>query len=109
MLIEGNPKKDGNNLNDDITLIDSPSHQQLAYEAALQSIVLLQNKNNLLPLDMNGQKSVAVIGPHIDAHYAFMSNYHGDRCGCPGDGGVDSCIKSPLETIKQKMKFHLVF
>jgi len=99
------PKKDENNLNDDITLIDSPSHQQLAYEAALQSIVLLQNKNNLLPLDMNGQKSVAVIGPHIDAHYAFMSNYHGDRCGCPGDGGVDSCIKSPLETIKQKMKF----
>jgi hypothetical protein len=92
----------------DIALIDSPQHQQLTLEAALQSIVLLQNKNSLLPLDMNEKKSLAVIGPHIDAHEVLMGNYHGARCGCPDDGGLNgdySCIESPLEAIKRKMKF----
>lgn len=101
-------KMDENHPEIDITLIDSPEHQQLALEAALQSIVLLQNKNNILPLDMNEKKSLALIGPHIDAHGVFMGNYHGARCGCSSDSGVIggySCIESPLEAIKSKMKF----
>ena len=101
-------KKDKNNPEMDITLIDSPQHQQLALEAALQSIVLLQNKDSFLPLNMNEEKSVAVIGPHIDGRAVFMGNYHGDRCGCSGDGDFlrdFSCIESPLEAIKRKMKF----
>ncbi len=39
----------------------SEKHQQLALESAHKSIVLLQNKNNLLPFD-NTIKKVAVIG-----------------------------------------------
>ncbi|NLA84614.1 MAG: hypothetical protein GX854_08875 [Clostridiales bacterium] len=40
-------------------------HKQLALDAARESIVLLKNQNNILPLDKN-LKSVAVIGPVAD-------------------------------------------
>ncbi len=43
---------------------DDPTSAQVALEAAHQGIVLLQNKNNLLPLDLAKVKSVAVIGPN---------------------------------------------
>lgn len=47
-------------------LIDDRHHsegnQQVALEAALKSMVLLKNDNNLLPLD-KGTKKVAVLGP----------------------------------------------
>ena len=98
-------KKAKNNPEIDIASIDSPQHQQLALEAALQSIVLLQNKNNLLPLDADEKKSLVVIGPHIDGNEVFMGNYHGARCDCPGDGGDYNCIESPLEAIKRKTRF----
>lgn len=44
---------------------NSPEHQQVAYQSALESIVLLENKNNILPLS-NSLKSIAVIGPGAD-------------------------------------------
>ena len=96
-------KKEKRNPEADIASIDSPEHQQLALEAALQSIVLLQNENSLLPLDKG--VSLALIGPHLDAKEAFMSNYHGDRCGCSTEKcnlGSSGCIESPLEAV-QKM------
>jgi len=101
-------KKSTENPDSDIASIDSPEHRQLALEAALQSIVLLENKNNILPLDNNNNKSLAVIGPHIDAHGALMGNYHGAKCGCRSDGGINkdfSCIESPLQAIKRNMKY----
>lgn len=42
------------------------SSAQLAYEAACQSMVLLQNKDNILPLDDKKLKSIALIGAHAD-------------------------------------------
>lgn len=41
---------------------NSPEHQAIAKEAALQSIVLLKNKDNILPLS-KATKTIAVIGP----------------------------------------------
>src|SRR5205085_189282 len=46
--------------------IDSPAHRQLALRAAQESIVLLKNTNNLLPLDRSAVKTIAVIGPFAD-------------------------------------------
>lgn len=46
---------------DKISLLDSPPHRQLALEAAEQSIVLLQNKNDTLPMALAGKK-VALFG-----------------------------------------------
>ncbi len=45
------------------SVIDSPEHRQLALKAARESIVLLTNQNNFLPLDKSKLKTVAVIGP----------------------------------------------
>lgn len=41
---------------------DKELHHELAKKAAAESIVLLKNKNNILPLDKNKVKSIAVIG-----------------------------------------------
>mmetsp|Transcript_28390 Transcript_28390/g.76907 ORF Transcript_28390/g.76907 Transcript_28390/m.76907 type:complete len:821 (+) Transcript_28390:115-2577(+) len=101
-------KKSTMNPDVDVASIDSSQHQQLALEAALQSIVLLKNENNRLPLDKNERKSLAVIGPHINAHGALMGNYHGAKCGCRSDGGINkdfSCVESPLQAITGKVKF----
>ena len=48
------------------TVIDSPEHRQLALRTAQESIVLLTNKNNLLPLDKSKIKRIAVLGPHAN-------------------------------------------
>ncbi|MDZ7292228.1 MAG: glycoside hydrolase family 3 C-terminal domain-containing protein [candidate division KSB1 bacterium] len=53
---------------------DSPAHRQLARRAAQESIVLLKNDGNLLPLKKN-LKSIAVIGP--DASKVRLGGYSG--------------------------------
>jgi beta-glucosidase len=46
---------------------NSPEHQQLALKAAHEAIILLKNKDNLLPLDRSKYKRIAVIGPNAAA------------------------------------------
>jgi len=48
-------------------ITNSPEHQKLALQAAHESIVLLKNQNNLLPLNSPKYKRVAVIGPNAGA------------------------------------------
>lgn len=45
-------------------VIGSSKHQSIALEAARESIVLLKNANNLLPLNKNVKKKMAVLGPN---------------------------------------------
>ncbi|NJD03797.1 MAG: aminotransferase class V-fold PLP-dependent enzyme [Ruminiclostridium sp.] len=45
--------------------VNCDTHKKLALKAAQESIVLLKNKDNLLPLDKNIE-SIAVIGPNAD-------------------------------------------
>ena len=45
------------------SVIDSPEHRELAAKCARESMVLLTNKNNFLPLDKSKLKTIAVIGP----------------------------------------------
>ena len=47
-------------------IVHAPAHVALARKIAEESIVLLQNKNKILPLQMDRLKSVAVIGPNAD-------------------------------------------
>jgi len=56
-------------------VIDSPEHRAVALKTAQESIVLLQNRNHLLPLDRAKLKSIAVIGPLADR--TVMNNYNG--------------------------------
>lgn len=86
--------------------IDTAEHRTLAYEAAQQSIVLLQNKGGLLPLKKSGNK-IAVVGPHVNATDLLLSNYHGSRCldpntKGPGSGNYFGCISTPLGAVTKK-------
>lgn len=59
--------KDANN---SLQLVNNAQHQAVALEASRESIVLLKNKNNILPLNKNWKK-IAVIGPNAtNAGYA---------------------------------------
>ena len=59
-------------------ITNSPEHQKLALQAAHESIVLLKNQNNLLPLDRSKYKRVAVIGPNAgELHLGGYSNKPG--------------------------------
>ena len=49
-----------------VKVTNSQIHRDLAVAAARRSIILLKNENNLLPLDRNELKSIAVIGPNAD-------------------------------------------
>jgi beta-glucosidase len=55
---------------------DAPEHRQLALQAARESIVLLKNDNNTLPLRKD-LKSIAVIGPNADDVPVLLGNYNG--------------------------------
>ena len=45
-------------------VICSPEHRALSLRTARETIVLLSNKGNILPLDRSKVKTIAVIGPH---------------------------------------------
>jgi len=56
-------------------VIDSPAHRELALKVAQESIVLLQNQRDLLPLDTRKLTHIAVIGPL--ANRVIVNNYNG--------------------------------
>jgi beta-glucosidase len=68
-------------------MLEGQGHLDLAREAARQSLVLLKNEGNLLPLDMSKLKKVAVIGPMAGA------------CHLGGYSGRASDLISPLAGI----------
>ena len=56
-------------------VIANAAHHQIALRAARESIVLLQNKNNILPLKRDTK--VAVIGPNANDSVMMWGNYNG--------------------------------
>jgi beta-glucosidase len=54
----------------------SPAHRELSLRAARESIVLLKNQNDILPLKKD-IKTIAVIGPNADAPEVLLGNYNG--------------------------------
>jgi len=74
----------------DKDVIESDEHHNLALKAARESIILLKNKNNFLPLSRD-IKSIAVIGPN--ANKAVLGAY----------SGKPSRTISVLEGIKNKI------
>ncbi|MDB5117314.1 MAG: glycoside hydrolase family 3 domain protein [Mucilaginibacter sp.] len=49
-----------------LDVLNSKQHDEVALEAARKSLILLKNTNNLLPLNPNSIKTIAVIGPNAD-------------------------------------------
>lgn len=71
---------------------DSAAHRQMSLQTSRESIVLLKNDNNALPLKKN-LKTVAVIGPNADDADVLLGNYNGQP----------SKSVTPLEAIKNKL------
>jgi len=74
---------------------NTPEHQAIARKIAEEGIVLLKNENNILPLDINKVKSIAILGPMAKKKTGF--------------GGGSSMVRSkyevtPLKGIKAKCK-----
>ena len=72
----------------------TPEHQQAAYKVASESIVLLKNDDQLLPIHTDKTKTIAVIGDNADRKQAH--------------GGFSSAIKAkyeitPLQGLKNKI------
>nr|WP_284385080.1 glycoside hydrolase family 3 protein [Dyella flava] len=55
--------------------VDSAAHRRLALQAALESVVLLKNTHDILPLKQGIR--LAVIGPNADTLETLEANYHG--------------------------------
>jgi len=60
----------------DSKVIDCEAFRNLALKAAKKSMVLLKNKNSILPLD-KCIKTIAVIGPNVDSKDVLLGNYNG--------------------------------
>lgn len=74
-----------------VSVIGNAEHVALSLKAAQESMVLLTNKNHILPLDKSRIKTIAVIGPHANMFTA------GGYSGRP----VQSV--NPLQGIKNRM------
>ena len=59
------------------SIMDSKKHRQIALDMARQTIVLLQNKGHILPLQKNSKEKIAVIGPNADNEPLMWGNYNG--------------------------------
>lgn len=57
------------------SVVDSKEHRQLALRMAHESIVLLQNRKNVLPL--NKKMKIAVVGPNANDSVMQWGNYNG--------------------------------
>ncbi len=58
-------------------VIECQQHKELADKMARESMVLLKNKNNYLPLDASKIKRIAIIGPNADNDTVQLGNYNG--------------------------------
>ncbi|PTX18863.1 beta-glucosidase [Pontibacter mucosus] len=75
-------------------VVRNEAHVQLARQVAQESIVLLKNEKQLLPLSKN-LKSIAVIGPNADNRYNQLGDYTAPQ--------PESNITTVLEGIKAKV------
>ena len=72
--------------------LEAPEHKALALKMAQQSIVLLKNENNVLPLKKTIKK-IAVLGPNADNRISVLGNYNGNP----------SKVVSLLDGLKEKL------
>lgn len=57
--------------------MSSKKNAQLSLDMARQSIVLLQNNKNILPLKKQSNEKIAIVGPNADNEPMMWGNYNG--------------------------------
>jgi beta-glucosidase len=81
-----------------ISVVNSKDHQELALKMAHESMTLLQNRNNILPLSKSAKK-IAIIGPNANDEPMLWGNYN----------GFPSSTTTVLEGIKSKLPANKIF
>jgi beta-glucosidase len=71
-------------------IVGSKEKRAIAYKAATESMVLLKNDNNFLPLDKNRVNTIAFIGPNAD------------KCILGGYSSIPRACISPLQALMEK-------
>ncbi len=56
-------------------VLDTPEERKTAYDIATQSVVLLQNDSNLLPLNSQSPQKILVTGPNANSMWAMCGDY----------------------------------
>jgi len=75
------------------TRIHTQSHIEMAQKIAEESVVLLKNEKNLLPLDLNKLTSLAIIGPNADqVQYGDYTWTRDNTSGVTILGGIRSLV-----------------
>ena len=59
-----------------MSVVESPAHRRLAYEAAVKSVVLLKNRNNILPIN-DKIRTMLIVGPNAGSVDVLLGNYNG--------------------------------
>jgi beta-glucosidase len=75
--------------------IGNEKHLEIAKQAALQSIVMLENRGKTLPLNKNNINSLAVIGPLADDPYEQLGTWIFD--------GDPALSRTPLSSIRDAL------
>lgn len=75
-----------------LSVLECDAHKELSLKMARQSVVLLKNDKQILPLKKN-LKKIAVIGPNADNEKALLGNYN----------GFPTEIVTPLKAIRRKV------
>ena len=58
------------------SVIGSEEHRELAYRTAVESVVLLKNKDNILPIQPSVKK-IFITGPNATSTEVLLGNYYG--------------------------------
>lgn len=81
-------------------VIECDAHKQHAYHMTQESMVLLKNSKNLLPLNAKKLKKIAIVGPNADNGHSQLANYY----------GTPSEIVTPYQSLQKRlgnqMKIH---
>lgn len=56
-------------------VLDTPEERKTAYDIAVESVVLLQNDSNLLPLNSVAPQKILVTGPNANTMWAMCGDY----------------------------------
>lgn len=59
-----------------MSVVNSPAHRELAYQAAQKAVVLLKNKDDVLPIRPE-TRSLLIVGPNAASVDALLGNYYG--------------------------------
>ena len=74
--------------------VEKKENEEVALQASRESIVLLKNEKNVLPLDPSKIRKIAVCGPNADEHSYALTHY----------GPLAVEVTSVLKGIQEKMK-----